>query len=611
MAAPVYSTDLNDIYAGAGSTTNWTALGGGASGLNAETDYFIQGTGCTSKNAWASALKGMIYNNGSGVTIPTDGAVLFWIVHATMNSTNTFANGGVRVLVGSSTSAYKRYYVDGSDTNVFGGWKLAAVDPSLAGSTTDVGSPTSTRQYFGGTADMVGGPTKGSPFGIDAIRYGRCELRSENGETSNYATFLGANAYSTDVTRRWGLLSFDKGSYFMSGLFVMGTSGTAVDFRDSNRQIFIRDHDKVNANFNGFEVRNSSSIVQWTNISVQALGTVSKGRWVTTAGTVTLTDCQFTDMNTFDFLSSGTMSGCTWRRCNTITAPGTTMTTCQFRVPSVAADTAAVIWDTTTDTDGKLDGSTFTKGTNAHHAIRFSQYASSFTLRNLVFSGFHASDGNNDSALYFPDTGSDRSWTVNLVGCTGNISFKKVRSGDTVTLVIDPVSLNIHVQDIDTGSPIVARIYAQVSSNAGGEIFEAAVTSITRSGTTATCTTTSAHNLVNNDVVRIKGADQYQYNGVFVVTVTGGSTFTYTMASDPGSSATGTPTVTFALMNDADEETNGSGDFIYTHSWSANQPFTGRARSASGSTKYKTAPFSGTINSSSGVSITVNMIKDQ
>jgi hypothetical protein len=64
-----------------------------------------------------------------------------------------------------------------------------------------------------------------------------------------------------------------------------------------------------------------------------------------------------------------------------------------------------------------------------------------------------------------------------------------------------------------------------------------AITSITRVGTTATLTTTAAHGLSNGNTVRIVGALPAQYNGTYVIGGAAGSTFTYTMASDPGASA--------------------------------------------------------------------------
>lgn len=70
------------------------------------------------------------------------------------------------------------------------------------------------------------------------------------------------------------------------------------------------------------------------------------------------------------------------------------------------------------------------------------------------------------------------------------------------------------------------------------------ITSITRSGTTATVTVSNANStLVTNDYITIEGAtggDATYYNGTFQITVTSDTTFTYTMTGTPSGSATGT-----------------------------------------------------------------------
>ncbi len=70
------------------------------------------------------------------------------------------------------------------------------------------------------------------------------------------------------------------------------------------------------------------------------------------------------------------------------------------------------------------------------------------------------------------------------------------------------------------------------------------ISSLTSSGTTATVTTSSAHGLVTDNRVVISGATETPYNGTFRITVTGSTTFTYTMASSTTSPATGTPIYT-------------------------------------------------------------------
>lgn len=83
----------------------------------------------------------------------------------------------------------------------------------------------------------------------------------------------------------------------------------------------------------------------------------------------------------------------------------------------------------------------------------------------------------------------------------------------------------------------------------------ASIASITRVGTLATLTTATPHGLPDGSEIVVSGASPAQYNGTFRVTVTGASTFTYVMASDPGASASpvGSYTVNaFTRITDAD-----------------------------------------------------------
>lgn len=72
----------------------------------------------------------------------------------------------------------------------------------------------------------------------------------------------------------------------------------------------------------------------------------------------------------------------------------------------------------------------------------------------------------------------------------------------------------------------------------------ASVTSITRSGTTATVTASSAHGLSDGDPVLLSGANQSEYNAIFQALVTSSTTFQITVNGGPTSPATGTITWT-------------------------------------------------------------------
>lgn len=73
-----------------------------------------------------------------------------------------------------------------------------------------------------------------------------------------------------------------------------------------------------------------------------------------------------------------------------------------------------------------------------------------------------------------------------------------------------------------------------------GTIRGATVSSITRSGSTATVITQTAHGFNTGQKVVVSGAGQSEYNGTFTITSTGPQTFTYSVTGTPVTPATGT-----------------------------------------------------------------------
>jgi hypothetical protein len=68
------------------------------------------------------------------------------------------------------------------------------------------------------------------------------------------------------------------------------------------------------------------------------------------------------------------------------------------------------------------------------------------------------------------------------------------------------------------------------------------VSTITRSGSTATCTTTTTHNYVTGQTLLLESTGITEYNGEFTITVPTGSanTFTFTVTGTPGTANAGT-----------------------------------------------------------------------
>jgi hypothetical protein len=125
---------------------------------------------------------------------------------------------------------------------------------------------------------------------------------------------------------------------------------------------------------------------------------------------------------------------------------------------------------------------------------------------------------------------------------------------------------------------------------------------------TATVTHTT-HDLASNDNVIIEGANEDVYNGVYQITVSDANTYTYTTNEAISTSpATGTITSTFAILNTT---TDGSGQATDSRTYSSDQDVEGWVRKSSSSPYYKQQPIDEQVDSSSGLSITAQLISDE
>lgn len=614
MAAPSYTTDLTTISQADEASGTWaepTATGWTALGTTTfqETDYPLQGATtlyCLSGTV-KTGVGGLLADGGAGgFTIPTDGAVLIWAwlgVPGLLDAANS-----MRTVIGSGLADFYWTAPLVKADYTYGGWRnMAMADPSAITVTTQ-GSPTSTRRYVGWCyAVTFSGTLKGNPYGVDVVRYGRCEARINSGDLANgYATFGGFAAVNDTSANRWGLIQAVTGGYLWKGLITLGYS-SAVDFRDSNVSVLIDYTSKVTANFNKVEIKNASSRVDWTNIIFLCTApgtTASKGRLeVVDDCDVNISGCTFNSMDTFIFKATSDVLTSTFLNCGQITANSAKFNGTKFLGYTGAADSAQLVWDTNVDLDGKIDGCTFEKGTNATHAIQLGTTSpTSVTIRNCTFTSYNASNAQNDSTFLVSRTTG--TVTINVVGCTGNLSYKT--AGATVVVASNPVTTTVTVKD--TASPPVAIENARVLvlATSGGPMPYNVTVTIANSGTTATVTH-STHGMATNDKVQITGASHWQNNGVFSITKVDDNSYTYTLPSAPGSNPTGTIKATYVAVEGL---TNASGVVTASRSFTSSQPVTGRARQSSSAPYKKTMDFTGTIDSSNGLSLTVQLLPD-
>ncbi len=470
MTAPSYTEDLTDFNL-AESITGWDELqaGGydGQGGDAVDADYpFIQGSYANTQICTKNTTNGSAaYDAGTGTGgHGTDGAYLVWQTYTVNSNLGTYANGGLGIAVGHDPSHFKVWYTGGIDVAPYpyGGWMCNAVNTTVSADTT-VGTPTASEEVVGGTVYVQTGSGKGYPHGVDAIRYGRCSSIFEHGDLTNgYCTidgFATEDEYNdtTNGYHRWGLIINTYGGYLWQGKMTLGTASNAVDFRDSDRIILVKWCPKVTANFNTIEVNNASSRVDMTRfqfITLEPSTNASIGRWITNADAdINLDSCSFQDMGKFTFDSNTTATNCKWTRCEQIDPGGGDLSFSDILVSAEtgggSAGAGALLWNDSADPNTYINDSTFTKGAGSHHAIEFGTSApTTINLTNMTFTDFSATDQQTTSVLYFPDKGTDTTWTVNHTGTTGTVSYYKARSGDTVT-ISSSVPVTITVKDAD------------------------------------------------------------------------------------------------------------------------------------------------------------------
>lgn len=440
MAAPNYTEDLTDITLSE-SITGFTALGGGASGLGTGADLSMQGNLCVDK-AVSAAEKGMVYDNGAGISPGANTHIFVWLFLATPGLANTLQNRGLSVAIGTASNAYTQFHVEGSDTYGAAGrvgkcYPIRYVNTANASPPyrTLNGSPGTNPQFFGGLANITA-TAKGANLGVDAIRHGTGAYITA-GDSGTPATFAGFQAQNDAIANRWGILSLVSGVYELQGRFVIGQDNagtpTLAYFSDSNKTINIVDTPHSLTDFTQLIIDHASTEVYLNTITFNALGTNNPGRFVVNNGSViNLTGCNFNNMGIFTFSSVVTADGCTWRGCKAITANGANLSNSSILTSSVVADASALVWNTAANPGTLTSGMAFSKGTNAHHAIELGLNSpTSITFNNIDFVGFNAANGQNDSTIHVKRTTG--TVTINVNGGSGNVSYKS--DGATVNVV--------------------------------------------------------------------------------------------------------------------------------------------------------------------------------
>lgn len=529
--------------------------------------------------------------------------IRLWINHATIANLDTEANGGMEMqfVDGSDTGWWTLF---GSDTYE-GGWFYGII---YGGSTPDRNSGTAPAMTsvdtIGFTYQQSSLPANKINTWIDFISYG--DGYYVTGGTSGDKVTL-ADIRTTDNSSAYGIVDVYNGIYFCTGELQIGNGATTTYFEMSSDVLVFIDA-PVNTGLFKLIGDGSGCNISIDNSVIRADGTGDYNRFLldmdeTNLSSFSMTDTFVTRAGAITFKSGQTVTNNVFDDCGQITHGGADMDNCTIQNYAATA-AAALSYNVNADPDGEMDGMTFIKGSATKHAIEFgTSVPATMTLRDCDFSGYNASDSQNDSTFNFLDTGG--TITLNLIGCTGNFTYKS--AGATIDIVESPVDTTINVKDISSLANIQgARVLVYPSNATGPMNYQASVTSITRVTTTATVTQT-AHGLATNDKVFIEGADQPEYNGIHQITYISADSYSYTVSGTPTTPATGTITETDVLISDT---TDSNGNVTKNRAFSSDQPITGRVREGTTPPNYKTSPITGTIDKDSGFSTTIFLVPD-
>ncbi len=487
------------------------------------------------------------------------------------------------VIIGDSGNTSDQYW---TETNVTYAWEDRGLSDVNYYQFSLIGNSTATNCNVSFTA---------STFTVPSGAYMRFDGNGADLDvvTMNGCTFIGVNVGivgSDDTGDNWTNCSYiDCGVLEVNGCdhtgstFSGGLEAALVESQDETSY----DDTTTEGTWNGGSGYAATDTITLDNGALITVDTVSTG----VVATFTVTTSEGYPANEGQLLSQASTSG---------SGTGFTLTPRSANL----AEGGSIFYDLSADPDGELDDCTFTKGTDATHAIVFGPNISSpMTLRGHSYSGYNASNGQTDSTLHFLDTTG--TITVNIID--GDTPSYKTE-GATINLVVSPVTTKITCRDQDGNLLENVRVFLETADNGGGSglPYQASVSTLTQTAGTATLTASAAHGLATGDYVVVRGAGDELYNKVAQITVTSTTVFTYTVDTGASASAGGTPVFSYCPLSGL---TDSNGVIQSSKSWPASQSLSGWARKSTSAPYYQQSTIS-IADASGGTDLLVLMIEN-
>jgi len=475
MAVSV-TKNLTDLW-NSESTTGWTGISTTLySGFNRE------GSNCEGFSVSNTTSHGYRSFTAIDFTAAASGCIYIWMV--SYGQIDTFANGGIRIVVGDGTNR-AAYYVGGSDYLPFGvnGWYCFMLDPNnlptnfatLAGtessidwtSITDIGIGFKTLSKALGGADNC--------F-VDMARYGT-GITIGGGGSGTEGTFLEVanDDASTASGKAYGIIrEIQPGVYGIQGQVEFGDSGTGNSyFLDKDAIVIFEDNGAGDSFYKFSLVANSTGTNSFVLGVKQGTGDTALGAngvTIQSSGPGVTFDLDATNFNTVNMyggklynindsinLSTNTAHefiGVTVDQSTQVVANQCVIRNCTFSGHS--GTDAALLWNSTINIkycafNGNSDA------TNNPAGIEHTATGVTVSYVGLTFSG-------NDNDVYISAT----SGTLTINASEGsNVSDTNYRAEGTATLTVNN-TVNVTLSPLVNNTEV--RIYDHTTSNPQTEL---------------------------------------------------------------------------------------------------------------------------------------------
>lgn len=460
--ATVTVTADNTRVEDAESTSGWTSIGGGAGGA-AEGSFPYQGSLLYNRKVTSSTGAGFYYDptldGGSGQDMTSAGKTTLMCKFIVTDYGGLQSTNGVRVRIGSGTTAYHVFVVAGSDSPLLatskypdkGGVVIAPINPNVTGYIDSTsGSPVlSAVDYFGFEFAFSASTAKSENCGADAIDLGTglTLVGGDGGDPDgNYQDYLAFDEGT--VANRFGYVTAQNGVLFCYGMLTIGGASTTVFTDNDSKVLFLDGMFDSGWSGNTIDLQNASTVVNIGN-TIESLGTDTvvdtRADFIVTGTSGALTFYgQLLNHRNIVLTSGATVNGGAVLEFKDLTHGGATINNAVFRTRS-ASGVAAI-----DDIDFTLISNVTFNQIGAGHAIEVA-IPGTYSFNNLRFNNYGA-DGSSSAVVY---NNSGGTVTINVSGgdsptvLNGAGASTTIVSSSTITIVanVSLVDAEIRIYD--------------------------------------------------------------------------------------------------------------------------------------------------------------------